>query len=172
MKEIESSPAQLRTGSRVVARALARTLDLARWLVLPLVLLLFLQWPLRDLVQAGTRQANDLAQCLFALYVAASITDATRRGSHLAPRPLAPGWARRWRRPVKLAALVLALVPWSLFVLVSATPQVWQSVVRLEAFPETLNPGYFIVKLSAWLLAAAVLAQALRDLARWRADAR
>ncbi len=32
----------------------------ASLLVLPVSLLLFLQWPLRDLVHAGSREANDL----------------------------------------------------------------------------------------------------------------
>jgi TRAP-type mannitol/chloroaromatic compound transport system permease large subunit len=36
-------------------------------LVLPVSLLLFLQWPLRDLVQAYSREANDLAQWLLAI---------------------------------------------------------------------------------------------------------
>jgi TRAP-type C4-dicarboxylate transport system permease small subunit len=151
---------------RIIDGILARTLAAARWLALPLSLLLFLQWPLRDLVHAGSRQANDMAQCFFALYVALSITDATRRASHLAPRPLAPAWAARWRRPLRAAGLLLALLPWSLFVLVSSATQVWQSVSQLESFPDTFNPGYFIVKLALWLLAAAVLLQALIDLAR------
>ena len=46
-------------------------------LVLPIGLLLFLQWPLRDVFQAYSREANDLAQCLFALYVSVAITSAT-----------------------------------------------------------------------------------------------
>lgn len=58
------------------------TLKAARWLVLPIVLLLCLQWPLRDLVQGWSREANDLGQWLFALYVAASLTAATRARSY------------------------------------------------------------------------------------------
>jgi TRAP-type C4-dicarboxylate transport system permease small subunit len=61
-------------------------------LVLPLSLLLFLQWPLRDLVQGYSREANDLAQWLFALYVSLAITCATRSRSHLA----ADAFARRY----------------------------------------------------------------------------
>ena len=68
-------------------------------LVLPLSLLLFLQWPLRDLVQAYSREANDLAQWLFALYVSVAITYATRQRSHLAADALARNFplARRAR---------------------------------------------------------------------------
>src|SRR5690242_12708063 len=53
-------------------------------LVIPLAFLLFAQWPLRDLVQSYSRETNDLAQCLFALYASIAITYATRMRSHLA----------------------------------------------------------------------------------------
>jgi TRAP-type C4-dicarboxylate transport system permease small subunit len=149
-------------------RGLAGLLFAARWLALPLALLLFLQWPLRELFHGGSRQANDLAQCLFALYVALAVTDATRRGSHLAPRPLAPLWARRWQRPLRAVGILLALLPWSTFVLWSSAPPVWQSLVHLEAFPDSFNPGYFVIKLALWLLAGAVCVQALLDLLRPR----
>ena len=56
----------------------------AKWLALPVVALLFLQWPLRTIVGLYSREANDLGQWLFALYVAASITAATRAKTHLA----------------------------------------------------------------------------------------
>jgi len=54
--------------------------------LLPVVLLLFLQWPLRDLVRAWSRDANDLAQWLFALYVAMAFTAAMRRPTDLTAR--------------------------------------------------------------------------------------
>jgi hypothetical protein len=38
---------------------------LASLLVIPLALLLFIQWPLREWVQAYSRQANDMGQILF-----------------------------------------------------------------------------------------------------------
>ncbi|MEO7338248.1 MAG: TRAP transporter small permease subunit [Caldimonas sp.] len=147
-------------------RLLERVFAAARWLVAPLALLLFLQWPLRDFVHAGSRQANDLAQCIFALYVSIALTEATRRRSHLAARPVSERWAARWRRPLEGAALLLAVLPWSLYVLQASSALVWQSLRQLEGFPETTNPGYFIVKLSLWVLAGAMTAQALLDLAR------
>jgi hypothetical protein len=58
-------------------------LAVARWLVLPVALILFLQWPLRDFVRWGSREANDLGQWIFALYVSAAVTFATREGAHL-----------------------------------------------------------------------------------------
>jgi hypothetical protein len=49
----------------------------AKWLALPIVTLLFLQWPLRTMLGLYSREANDLGQWLFAIYVAASIAAAT-----------------------------------------------------------------------------------------------
>jgi TRAP-type C4-dicarboxylate transport system permease small subunit len=62
-------------------------------LVIPLSLLLFAQWPLRDVVHAYSREANDLAQMLFAIYVSIAITYATRTRSHLAADALAHRFA-------------------------------------------------------------------------------
>jgi len=42
----------------------------------------------------------------------------------------------------------------------------WQSIRQLEGFPDTFNPRYFFLKISVWLLALAVLLQALVDVAR------
>src|SRR5437868_2421511 len=59
-------------------RTLGRLVAAASILVLPVSLLLFLQWPLREWLLAYSREANDLAQVLFALYVSVAITAATR----------------------------------------------------------------------------------------------
>jgi len=65
-------------------RLIAGVIAAAQWLALPLILLLFLQWPLRDLVQCCSRQANDLGQIIFALLVAVSVTAATAP-AHISP---------------------------------------------------------------------------------------
>jgi TRAP-type mannitol/chloroaromatic compound transport system permease small subunit len=135
----------------------------ATGLVLPLALLLFLQWPLRELVQAYSREANDLAQCLFALYVSVAITYATRRRAHLATDMVAQRFPPRVRATLDRVAALIVLVPWSAFMLAAAWPSVAQSVRQLEAFPETFNPGYFVLKIALLLLALLVLAQALVD---------
>ena len=135
-------------------------------LVLPISLLLFLQWPLRDIVQAGSREANDVAQCLFALYVSCAITFATRSNTHLATDAFAHRHSPRTRELMSRIAALFVLVPWSAFIVYAAWPIVAQSVRQLEAFPETYNPGYFVVKLALLLLALLVLAQALLDALR------
>ena len=40
------------------------------------------------------------------------------------------------------------------------------SVLSLERFPDTFNPGYFLIKVALWLLALLVLIQGVIDLFR------
>lgn len=131
------------------------------WLVLPVSLLLFLQWPLRELVQAYSREANDLAQVLFALYAGIAITYATRRDSHLAIEVFAARRPARARAIVARVAAALVLVPWSAFLLYAGWPIFVQSVHEFEGFPETFNPGYWVLKLAVALMAVLVLLQAI-----------
>ncbi|WP_152619772.1 TRAP transporter small permease subunit [Paramagnetospirillum magnetotacticum] len=138
-----------------------RILGWSRWLVVPVCVLLLLQWPLRDLIKAGSREANDSAQALFALYIALALTFASRRGAHLTAASWAESFAPRTRRNMARMGALLFLAPWSLFILVSSTPATWQSLRQLEAFPDTYNPGYFLIRLATWGLAALVLVQAL-----------
>jgi TRAP-type mannitol/chloroaromatic compound transport system permease small subunit len=151
-------------------RALGAIIDGGRWLVLPVSLLLLLQWPLREWVHRYSVQANDLAQWLFALYVSLALTEATRRRSHLAADSFAQRYTGVTRRRIARAGALLCLVPWSLFILVTSWPSLVQSVAQLERFPETYSPGYFIIRASAWLLALLVLLQALVETARKPTD--
>ena len=136
------------------------------FLVLPVALLLFLQWPLRDLIQAYSREANDLAQCLFALYVSIAITGATRQHAHLATDVVAGRFSPATRSTLARVGALCVLVPWSLFILYAAWPMAVQSVLQLEGFPETYNPGYFALKLALMVAAMLVLIQALLDVFR------
>jgi hypothetical protein len=56
------------------------------------------------------------------------------------------------------------VLPFALFVLVSGAPMAWRSLVEMESFPDTFNPGYFIIKCAAWLMALAMALQALLDM--------
>jgi TRAP-type mannitol/chloroaromatic compound transport system permease small subunit len=147
-------------------RAVTGLIGAGQWLVLPVSLLLFLQWPLRDLLHAYSTAANDLAQWLFAFYVSLAVTAATRGGMHLAAGSLAQRYAPRSRDLIAQAAALLCVLPWSGFVLIFGVPDAWRSLRALEAFPETYNPGYFLVKASAMLLALLLLAQGIIDVLR------
>lgn len=124
-------------------------------------LLLFAQWPLREIVQAYSREANDLAQILFAIYAGIAITYATRRDSHLAVEAFAGRRTAAVRSRIARVAAILVLVPWSAFLLYAAWPLLAQSVRQLEGFPETFNPGYWALKLAVGLMALLVLLQAV-----------
>src|SRR5947209_20603862 len=96
-------------------RALARVAATATLLVVPLALLLCLQWPLRDWFHAYSREANDLAQLLFGIYVSVGITYASRSGTHLTPDVLAQHYPARIRVWVFKAVLACIVLLWSLF---------------------------------------------------------
>lgn len=133
-----------------------RLFFLTSLLALPLAVLLFAQWPLRDVVQAYSRQANDLAQILFAVYVAVAITAASMANTHLAsarPSTAAPRW-RAW-------ALAACLVPWAAFMLWAAAPQILASMWGLEKFSDTLSPGFFLIKAALGLMLLLILVDAL-----------
>lgn len=147
-------------------RCVAGTLAVTRWLALPLVLLLFLQWPLRDVVHGYSREANDLGQIFFALFVAASVTAATRAGTHLAADIVAQRYSPRLRRRIRQLGALFGLMPWALFILWSSRLAVTSSLSLFERFPDTANPGYFLIKLALWLMAMLILAQAVVDIAR------
>ena len=125
-------------------------------LVVPLAILLFAQWPLRDWVQAYSRQTNDVAQVVFALYVAVAITAASYANAHLAAghQPaLSIDAAPRWKR----YALLLCIAPWAMLILWTSSAQVWESILLLERFSETGNPGLFVIKFAGWLMALLAL---------------
>lgn len=144
-----------------VQRGIAWIVAVTAWLALPLSLLLFLQWPLREVVQAYSREANDLAQILFALYVSVAVTAATRAQEHLAADAFAHRYSVRTRRLLARIGALCVLLPWAVFVLVTAAPIIVRSVAQAEGFPETFNPGYFMIKVAVGVLGMLVALQAL-----------
>ncbi|MFS2099083.1 C4-dicarboxylate ABC transporter substrate-binding protein [Variovorax sp. Varisp85] len=131
-----------------------------------IALLLFAQWPLRDLAGSGNgpTQANDLAQWLFALYVAVALRHAGRRGAHLVARPdLAADTAGPYARLRRIGA-ALCVLPWALFLIATGTVPVLRAVAAFELFPDTFNPGYFMIKVALLLLAVLLAVQSVLDL--------
>jgi TRAP-type mannitol/chloroaromatic compound transport system permease small subunit len=151
---------------RWLDRSVTAIVAATQWLALPLVLLLFLQWPLRDLVRAYSREANDLGQIVFALYVAVSVTAATRAGTHLAADTLAQRYAPALRRLIRRLGAALGVMPWALFVFFASRSTVLASLAEREGFADTGNPGYFVIKLALWLMALLMMAQAALDIFR------
>jgi TRAP-type mannitol/chloroaromatic compound transport system permease small subunit len=148
---------------RSLDRAIGWLVAAAKWLALPLIVALFLQWPLRDIVRGWSREANDLGQIAFALFVALSVTAATRAHTHLAADLLAQRYSQRTRGWLARAGAAFGLLPWAVFVLIASRTSVISSVRVHESFQDSGNPGYFLIKLALWLMAAAVISQALID---------
>jgi hypothetical protein len=159
-----ADPPRPRRFAATLASALDRACTAGTWLALPLALLLFAQWPLRDLVGAWSRDANDAAQWIFALYVALALRAATRARAHMAAGFARSGAAGPWRRAIDRYGEAILVLPWAIFVVVAAAVPTWRSLVGLEGFPDTDNPLYFVIRCAAWLLALLVLVQALLDL--------
>lgn len=65
----------------------------------------------------------------------------------------------RWRR----IGAALVPLPWCVWVLVTGAAPTWRSLVATEAFPESFNPGYFVIKLALMLLAGMLAWQCLRE---------
>ena len=147
-------------------RLLRATIGAGQWLVLPVLVLLFAQWPLRDIFRAYSREANDLGQIFFALYVAIALSAATRAGTHLAADALARSYPARVRILLVRLGALLGLLPWALFILIAGRRIVLWSVEQQELFPDTFNPGYFLIKVAMALLALLVILQAIIDIAR------
>ena len=150
----------LRGLDRLISHIVAAT----QWLALPLVVLLFLQWPLRDVFRTFSREANDLGQVIFAFFVAVSVTAATRARTHLAADLLASRYSVRVRRHLNRLGSAIGLLPWALFVLIASKSTVISSLHDREAFQDSGNPGYFLVKLALWVMAILIIGQSLLDL--------
>ena len=69
------------------------------------------------------------------------------------------GWIARWGG-------FLCVAPWALFMIWMIWPTVERSVLGLEKFPDTFNPGYYMVKVACLLLALLALAQSLLNVLR------
>jgi TRAP-type mannitol/chloroaromatic compound transport system permease small subunit len=138
----------------------------AKWLALPVVTLLFLQWPLRAIVGSYSREANDLGQWLFALYVAASITAATRAKIHLTADTISRNYPDATRLWLARAGVLFGLIPWSIILLVTSLNIVRNSILLLEHFPDTGSPGYFIIKVALLVLALLILIEGVIEIFR------
>src|ERR1700731_3454041 len=151
---------------RGLDRLIGTIVAAATWLALPLITLLFLQGPLRDLLRGYSREANDLGQVVFALFVAVSVTAATRAGTQLAADLFAQRYSARARRRLNQVGSAIGLLPWALFVMVARKTTIVSSVRDLESFQDSGNPGYFLVKVALWVMAALILRQSLVDIFR------
>ena len=74
----------------------------ASWLCLPLIVLLFLQLPLREIVHGGNNAANDVGQIIFANFMMVGIPYAMRWDAHVRVDIVHRHFGRRLRAFVEL----------------------------------------------------------------------
>jgi len=135
----------------------------ASWLCLPLIVLLFLQLPLREIVHGGNNAANDVGQIIFANFMMVGIPYAMRWDAHVRVDIVHRHFGRRFRAFVELAGTVLLTMPWLVLVGWYARPVVVNSLAETERFAETFTPGYFILKLGLLSFVVLVALQAIAN---------
>jgi TRAP-type mannitol/chloroaromatic compound transport system permease small subunit len=158
------------TGLRLLADSLSAVVDAvgrwASWLCLPLVLLLFLQLPLRDIVHAGNNADNDFGQVIFANFFMIGIPFAMRHDAHVRVDVFHQHFGARSRAIVELAGTVLFTLPWLALLAWYALPIVLNSLAQREKFAETFTPGYFVLKLGLVFFVVLVAIQAIATIIR------
>jgi hypothetical protein len=118
----------------------------AKWLALPLITLLFLQWPLRELFRVTPGRPTG-AGCVCAV---------RRRQHHCgyacgnAPRSRSAGprYSARTRRRLNQVGTAVGFMPWALLLLIAGKTAVVSSIQGLESFQDSGNPGYFLIKVA------------------------
>jgi TRAP-type mannitol/chloroaromatic compound transport system permease small subunit len=138
----------------------------ASWLCLPLVLLLFLQLPLREIVHGGNNTDNDFGQIIFANFFMLGIPYAMRHDAHVRLDIFHQHFSARWRAIVELTGTALFTLPWLALLAWYALPIVLNSLRQTEKFAETYTPGYFILKLGLVFFVVLVAFQALAGMIR------
>ena len=162
------------TGGRLVlahtADVLSRMVDhvgrWAAWLCVPLIVLLFLQLPLRNIVHAGNNTDNDFGQVIFAAFFMLGIPFAMSRDAHVRVDIFYQRLTPPQRAAVDLVGTVVFLLPWLAFVGWYSLPIVMNSLFEMEKFAETYTPGYFILKLQLFFFVALVGLQAIANIIR------
>jgi len=155
-------------------RGLARTADAVidaigrvfSWLVVFVVLALFAQWPLRELVGAGHILANDFGQIAHAAVFSIGIAYALRWDGHVRLDVFYQRMPQRGRALVDLAGTLAFVVPWTIIVLWFSGATTLRSVKVLEKFPETWSPGYWLFKVLLIVFTVLLLLQAIGHIAR------
>jgi TRAP-type mannitol/chloroaromatic compound transport system permease small subunit len=138
----------------------------ASWLCLPLILLLFLQLPLREIVHGGNNTDNDFGQIVFANFFMLGIPFAMRHDAHVRVDIFHQRFSARWRAIIELAGTVLFTLPWLALLGWYALPIVLNSLRQSEKFAETYTPGYFILKLGLFFFVVLVAFEAVASIIR------
>jgi TRAP-type mannitol/chloroaromatic compound transport system permease small subunit len=158
------------TELRRLADGLSAIVDLAgrcaSWLCLPVILLLFLQLPLRDIVHGGNNTDNDFGQIIFANFFMVGIPFAMRHDAHVRVDILHQHFSKRAQAIIELAGTLLFTLPWLALLAWYSLPIVLNSLAQTEKFAETYTPGYFILKLGLFFFVVLAGLQAIANMIR------
>jgi len=146
-----------------IVDAIGRT---TAWLVLFVILALFGQWPLRELVGGGHILANDFGQLAHAAVFSIGIAYASRWDGHVRLDIFYQRLSARGRAWVDLVGTLAVVVPWAGLVLWFSWQTMRRSVAVFEQFPETWSPGYWVFKVLLIVFAVLLLLQAAGHVAR------
>jgi TRAP-type mannitol/chloroaromatic compound transport system permease small subunit len=138
----------------------------AAWLVLFVIVALFAQWPLRELVGGGHLLANDFGQIAHAAVFSIGIAYALRWDGHVRLDVFYQRMSARGRAWVDLLGTLLVVLPWTGIVLWFSWKTTVRSVAVFEQFPETWSPGYWMFKVLLIVFATLLLLQAAANIAR------
>jgi TRAP-type mannitol/chloroaromatic compound transport system permease small subunit len=132
------------------------------WLVVFVVIALFAQWPLRELVGAGHILANDFGQIAHAAVFSIGVAYALRWDGHVRLDVFYHRMPQRARALVDLAGTLAFVIPWTIIVLWFSGATTLRSVAVFEKFPETWSPGYWLFKVLLIVFAVLLLLQSTR----------
>ncbi len=152
------------------ADAVEAVIDLAgrtvSWLVLAVVVLVWVQNPLRELRLGGDILANDMGQLAHAAVFMIGAGYAWRWQSLVRVDILFQRVGPRTQAMVNLVGVFLLLLPWLAMVAWVSLPLALAALRIRETFPDTGNPGHFLMKVLLLAFVALVGLQGAAVVAR------
>ena len=138
----------------------------ASWLVLIVIVLLFAQWPLREIFGRGHLLANDIGQIVHAAVFMFGLSYALRWDRHVRMDVFYRRMSPRRQAMVNFVGMLFFLLPWCALMAGFGWSYAWRATRVMETFPDTWSPGYFVFKLVLVLCFALLGIQALSITAR------
>jgi TRAP-type mannitol/chloroaromatic compound transport system permease small subunit len=149
----------------LLERVVLRVSEALAWLVLAVVLALFGQLPLRDIIGKGYIQLNDYGQLLHATVFLVGIAYALCTDRHVRLDAFRTRFAPRARALIEVVGHPLFVWPWIALLAYYGADHVVRSIRTGETFPETGTVGYPLMRIAfalfLVLLAAASLSRVL-----------
>jgi len=136
------------------------------WLVPVVIVLLFAQLPLREVLGGGHILANDIGQITHAAVFMFGLSYALRWDRHVRMDVFYRRLSPRRQALVNFAGTLLFLLPWCTLMVWFGWTYMVRSVAVLERFPDTWSPGYFMFKVLQIVCIALLGLQALALLAK------